>query len=436
MSSDTTLSPALLEGDLRARDSRFVWHPWSPIDVEVERLMITSGSGTRVTDDAGNEYLDASSLNSTVGYGHPYVIEAMERQLRVLHGVDMSATNHPMAGALAERIDGYLSPEMSRTLLLNSGSEAVEAAIMIASCYWRHLGESRQRVVTFARGYHGSTLLTRSLSGLPPTAHDHLVPLVVDQVELPLPAAELRAPGGLDALADAFATAVDGHEHPPLAVVVEPLLNVGGGVVLPRGFLARLREICDRAGTLLIADEVFTGFGRTGRMFACEHEDVVPDILVSSKGLSGGYAPISAVTTRQDIYSTFKQDAWIGGLRYGHTTAGHAVACAAALATLDIVEQDGLVENARLRGDELLELLAPLAGTQSVRDVRGLGLVVTLEAKDAGTAAGLARQAQARGLLVRQQGEAVLVVPPMIISAHETQMVASRMTDAVEDLHG
>lgn len=251
---------------------------------------------------------------------------------------------------------------MPKTLFVNSGSEGFEAALMIASAYWSHLGRPRSRVVGFARGYQGSTLLTRSMSTLPRSRHLLRSPVDATLVELPLPPKELRRPESAPLLLAAFERALyENPEDPPAAVVVEPFLNVGGAIVLPPGFLRGLHELCDATGTLLIVDEVFTAYGRSGRMFASLREDVAPDILVSSKGLSGGYVPIAAVNVQQRIHDTFGQDPVIGGLRYGHTTSGHSVACAAALATLDVVEKGGLVERAEHLGGVMLDRLAPLA---------------------------------------------------------------------------
>lgn len=415
----------------RVRDSCYVWHPWSRNEGERERLMIVRGSGSRVWDSAGGEYFDAASLNSTCGYAHPAVVEAAREQMQTLHGIDMSATNHPVAGRLAELIASHLPPDLSRTLLLNSGSEGIEAALMIASWHSRHVGEQRRRVVTFARGYHGSTTLARSLSGLPPTSHPFDSPIEVTQVELPLPPAELKDPSAAPALVAAFAAAMDeAGAASPLAVLVEPMLNVGGGVLLPPGFLVGLRELCDRTGALLILDEVFTGYGRTGQMFAFQHEDMAPDILVSSKGLTGGYGPMSAVTARQEIYASFDRDDIIGGLRYGHTTGGHAVSCAIALATLGVIEREGLVDNARVRGGELLAQLTPLQAAPSVLDVRGAGLIVVIEMAEYDAATELVRACQDRGVMVRQQGNAVLVCPPLTLTSEEVLTIAERILAA------
>jgi adenosylmethionine-8-amino-7-oxononanoate aminotransferase len=390
--------------------------------------MVARGEGYHVWDTSGRRYIDASALNASTGYAHPEVIAAVTRQLGRLHMVDLSAASHEPAGLLAERIASYLPPTLAKTLFVNSGSEGLEAATMIAASYWANLGRRRSRVVAFAMGYHGSTVISRSLSGLPFTAYPFAPPLPVSHVELPVPPRELRGARALPVLLAAFQRAIgDDPADLPLAVVAEPLLNVAGGVVLPPGFLRGLSDLCAATGTLLIVDEVFTGYGRTGRMFACQREDVEPDILVSSKGLAGGYLPITAVTVQRGIHATFGGDGAAGprsGLLYGHTTSGHAVACAAALATLDVIEKDGLVERADHLGGQLLAQLEPLAGTGEVHDVRGLGLVVSLEMTSVGAAAALAARAQDAGLLLRQQGAVLMAVPPLIIDGQGIDAIA------------
>ena len=394
--------------------------------------MISHADGYRVWDVDGREFVDASSLSSTCGYGRPELIRAVDRQTSMLHGLDLSVSTHEPAGLLAERIASYLSDEFRKTLFVNSGSEALEAAMNMANAYWANIGEPRSRVVALRRGYHGSTLMTRSLSGLPRVGHSFTAPLPVTFVDLPGDPAEVRRADSLPLLVAAFEEAIgDTAGGPPAAVLVEPFLNVGGGVVMPPGFLYELRRLCDAAETLLVLDEVFTGYGRAGRMFACQREQVEPDVLVTSKGLSGGYVPIGAVTVRQHVYDSFAQESVIGGLRYGHTTSGHAVACVAALATLDVVEKENLPERAEQFGTLLVDRLAPLAGKGDVVDVRGLGLIVVLEMTSAAAADGLMNSAYDWGLLLRQQTEAVMAVPPLTIDEAGVGLVAERIEQSV-----
>jgi adenosylmethionine-8-amino-7-oxononanoate aminotransferase len=413
----------------RERDRRHVWHTWSPVTADRAELMLSHGQNYRVWDVDGAEYVDAASLNLTCGYANREITAAIvEQAMRVQH-FDISRGGHEPLGLLAERLASYLSDRFAKTLFTNSGSEGIEAAVLMAASYWRHVGEPRSRIVAFAHGYHGATLISRSMSVLPRCRHPFAAPFPVTLVDLPAPPPALRRPESRSALMAAFEAAF-ANGDPPCAVVVEPFLNVGGGVVLPAGFLRDLRALCDRTGTVLILDEVFTGYGRTGRMFACQHEDVEPDILVASKGLAGGYLPIGAVTVQHRIHDSFVNDPVIGGVRYGHTTAGHAIACAAAVATLGIVERDGLVKQAEVHGTRLLDRFARLPGHGDVVDVRGCGLVLVLQMAGADAAAGLVDRARANGLLVRRQGiqgEAVMVVPPMTIDDEGVDVIIERL---------
>ena len=430
---DTTTSHAE-RARRHQRDRDHVWHPWSPLHADRSELTIARGDGYRVWDDDGNEYLDALSLNTTCGYRHPWVMEAVARQMDRLHQFDLSRASHEPAGELAQRLAGMLPAGLERTLFVNSGSEAFEAAVLIASQHWSHVCDPRSRVVSFALGYQGATLMARSLSRLPRVGHPFHAPFAVTAVEMPLPPSRLREVTACERLLERFAWAIG--EDPadrPLAVVVEPFLNVGGGVVLPPGFLRALAELCRERDTLLVLDEVFTAFGRTGSVFALDHEGVVPDILVTSKGLAGGYMPIGAVTVEERVHRSFDRDPVLGGVRYGHTTSGHPVACAAALATLDVIESEGLARWAAQAGRELLGHLAPLAACPDVVDVRGFGLLVVVETSTPEVADRMADRARRAGLLLRRPGagEVLMAAPPLTIDREGIDLLAERLSHAV-----
>lgn len=405
--------------------------PWSPVR-PTARPVIRAASGSLVVDTDGREYIDASSLSLTCGYANPRVIDSVRAQLHELPGLDLSAARHLQVDALAARVGAVLPDGLNRTLFLNSGSEGIEAALFMSLRAWRLAAEPRDRVITMERGYHGSTLLTRSLSGLPASGHDMRDPVPVTRVPLTASAAAVRTPAAGDKLIASFRAAFDAGD-PPAAVVIEPLLNVGGGIVLPPGFLTSLRGLCDETGTHLVLDEVFTGWARTGRMFGFEHDNVVPDLLVTSKGLGGGYFPISAVTPRDEIVELISHDPVFGGLRYGHTTSGHPGACAAALAVLDIIEQEGLVKRADELGRRLLGRLESLTSVEHVVDVRGLGMVVVIETSTPEVADRVMARARERGVLLRQQMASLYVVPPLTVSEEHLELVVDCVVASVLD---
>ena len=407
-----------------------LWHPWSAFGATVPTMV--AGSGCRVVDRSGKSYIDAISgaLNVSCGYGQTSIVDAATRQmLRLPHFDGMTATHAP-AAELAARLADLLPGTLSRVLFANSGSEANEAAVRMVMDYWRNVGTPRERFITLQVGYHGSTMITQYLSGLSFVSQPSIAPFPVARVTLPSAASQLRALGAADLLLAEFEKSMDAGEGPAAAVVIEPLPNVGGGVVLPPGFLRGLRELCDSRGTLLVVDEIFTGFGRTGRMFAVDHEDITPDVMTVSKGISSGYVPLSAVAATERIYASY-DGAEIPVLRYGHTTSGHAVACAVALAVLDVIHEHKLVENADQRGNQLLSGLLGLTSTQGVSDVRGLGLCTVVQMDSPDRAAAVKARAKDLGALLRVQDCSVMAIPPLIVDAADVDELVAIMSAAV-----
>jgi 4-aminobutyrate--pyruvate transaminase len=396
-------------------------------------MRIVEAQGTRVRDAEGNWYLDGISgvLNASCGHGHPTLIEAATRQLRQLVHYDLMVSSHDPAEVLTSRLAGILPGELNETCLFNSGSEATEAAIKIALQYWRNIGEDRNRVITFETGYHGSTHLAQQLSGLPFTVSEWAPPFPVDHVAVPGSPRETRTEEGCDALIAGFAEALE-NGTPAAAVMVEPLLGLGGCVVLPTGFLARLRQLCDRHGTLLVLDEVLCGFGRTGRMFGFDHDGITPDIVTMSKGISGGYIPLAAVTVTSPIKESFLREPIAQGLRYGHTTSGHAVACAVGNAVLDVLAEEDLVRNAATQGAGLLEGLQKLESNPLINDVRGLGLMVAVETDGPESAEAIATAAARAGVMTRHERGVIRIAPPLTLTSDEAAEIVEAVTAAVD----
>ncbi|MFC1435362.1 aspartate aminotransferase family protein [Streptacidiphilus sp. N1-3] len=413
------------------------------MDPGQQRLVLVGGSGSSVVDDVGRSYLDlrAGTLNATVGYGHPTVVRALSRQAAVLMTWDLAEVTTEPAALLAERIADLLPDGLSRTLLCNSGSEATEAAVKIAR-QWHELNRRPERtwVLSFGDGYHGATALGIATTSSPfrregagplPGGFAHLdTPRCTVCLTEPGHAGDCEIPGPARWEEQMLRLGPDRIA----AVLVEPVLSVGGVIVPPPGHLRGLRDLCEKYGIVLICDEVATGFGRTGRWFGFEHElgpQAGPDIVTTAKGLAGGYAPLSAVTVRQDIYQAFAKDPLLGGLRHGHTTGGHATACAAALAVLDVVRDQDLVRAAADRGAQLLRGLQPLRRFDGVREVRGRGLLVGVEMVSLQAAADVAAAAHARGVLVRHFGPVLTLAPPLVITEQEIAAGVAAVTDAV-----
>jgi 4-aminobutyrate--pyruvate transaminase len=410
-----------------------LWRPWTPITQQASPMRIVEAKGNRVRDADGRWYLDGISgvLNASCGHAHPRLIETATRQLQQLVHYDPMVSTHTPAETLTSRLAGILPGELNETCLLNSGSEATEAALRIALHYWRNIGEPRNRVITFEAAYHGTTHLAQQLSGLPFTVSEWAPPFPIDHIALPASPREMRTKESGDALLALFYQALEAGP-PAAAVMVEPLLGLGGCVVFPTGFLAALRRLCDQHGTLLILDEVFCGFGRTGRMFGFEHDGITPDIVTMSKGISGGYLPLAAVTVTSPIKETFIQEPVAQGLRYGHTTGGHAVAAAVANTVLDVIADEKLVENSATQGTALLEGLQKLESSPVIADVRGLGLVVAIEADGPEAAAAIAEATAQAGVMTRHERGVIRIAPPLTLTAGDTAEILQAIGAAVD----
>jgi len=422
--------------ELLAHDRDYLWHPWSPNGASLP--LMVAGEGCFVADVNGQRYLDARActLNAVLGYGHPAVIEAITSQLRRLMTYDLSCGSAPPPILLARRIAGLMPGPLTRTFFVNSGSEATETAIRIARVYHGLRGQpGRRSVITLHDGYHGATLGALAATGSP-FRRAGAGPLPEGFVPVGTPRCRACADGtghqrcavpGPEQIAGAISRLGAGQVA---AVMVEPVLGIGGVIPLPDGYLAAVRQICDEQGVLLIADEVMTGFGRTGRMFAFEHDAVVPDMVTTGKHLTGGHLPLAAVTTTQAVYAAFADDPLLGGLRHGHTTSGHATACAAALAVLNVISRDDLPGRAAALGAALLGDLEQLRRHQVVRDVRGRGLLAGVELASNTAAGQVAAECMRRGVLVRASGPVLTIAPPLIITAEQLRQVAAALGQA------
>jgi 4-aminobutyrate aminotransferase len=407
-------------------------------------LVVSQASGLCVEDVDGNQFLDCAAgiAVCSTGHCHPRVVEAIREQAgRLIHicGADFY---DPMYVALAERLS-HLAPGASpkKTFLGNSGAEAVEAAFKLARY---HTG--RSRVITFFGAFHGRTMGAISLTASKSLYQDGFGPLVPGVTHVPYAYCyrchyNLSYPACNLACVDAIEETWFARSVPPeqvAAIFVEPVQGEGGYIVPPPGWLARLRALCDRYGILLVADEVQSGMGRTGKMFAVEHWDVEPDILCLAKALASGM-PISAMVAREAVMD------WPPGA-HGSTFGGNPVCCAAAQATLDVIEEEGLLENAARVGGWMLETLRELAAeSHLIGDVRGLGLMIGVELVKDRESKTRARQEteqviQAcfqRGLLLLPCGpNTIRFSPPLIITQEQAERALSIFADALAEVEG
>jgi adenosylmethionine---8-amino-7-oxononanoate aminotransferase len=416
--------------DLASADRAHVWHPftqqrgWS----EEEPVMIERAEGTTLIDTEGRRYIDGvSSLWCNVhGHRHPDIDAAVRDQLdRVAHST-MLGLSHPSAVELARRLVDIAPPGLSRVFYSDSGSTAAEIALKMAFQYWQQHGDSRRtRFIALTGAYHGDTIGSVSVGGID-LFHSMYRPLLFDALK-----AEPGDRADMERLLDA-------HAGDVAAVIMEPLVQGAAGILVhPPGYLRSVRDLCDRHGVLLILDEVATGFGRTGRMFACEHEGVAPDLLCLAKGLTGGYLPLAATLATEKIHDGFLgQFEEFRTFFHGHTYTGNPLACAAAIATLDVFQSERTLERLQPKIELLADLLKPLQKHPAVREVRRRGVMVGIELRDYPLPARMGHQisleARRRGAIIRPLGDVIVLMPPLSITESDLTSLVAITGEAIE----
>jgi adenosylmethionine-8-amino-7-oxononanoate aminotransferase len=421
--------------ELAELDRTVLWHPFTQQQgwLEEDFPVIERADGTTLYDTAGNAYIDGvSSLWCTVhGHRHPAIDMAIKDQVdRVAHST-MLGLSHVPAIELAQRLVEIAPEGLSRVFYSDNGSTACEIALKMAYQWWYQKGEWwRSGFVCLRNSYHGDTIGSVSVGGIE-LFHNLYRPMLFD--------AHQAEPGD----ADHMRALLEEHHERLAAVIVEPLVQGAAGIhIHPEGYLRAVRELCDEFGVFLICDEVATGFGRTGRMFACEHEGVSPDFMCLAKGLTGGYLPLAATLTSERVYEGF-----LGAFEefrtffHGHTYTGNPLACAAALATLRVFEQERTLERLQpkieLLGKLLAEHVEPLAAVAGVRR-RGFmaGIQLGEFPLDARMGHRVTLEARARGAIVRPLGDTVVLMPPLSIDPAELrrliEITAAAISAAVE----
>lgn len=422
--------PAPVSSALRDRDHAVLWHPFTQQQawVSEEAPVIVSGEGCELIDADGRRFLDGtSSLWCNVhGHRHPTIDAAITAQLGKVAHTTMLGLTHPTAIELAERLVAIAPGDLSRVFYSDTGAAATEIALKMAFQGHMQAGEtSRTRFAYLESSYHGDTLGAVSVGGID-VFHERFGPLLFDAIKLPFGDAE------------AAAAIIAEHASELAAVIVEPVVQGAGGLLVqPDGYLRALRQACDEAGAFLICDEVATGFGRTGTMFACEQEGVAPDILCLGKGISGGYLPLAATLATEAIYERFLGS--VDELKtffHGHTYTGNPLACAAAIATLDVFEQEQVLERVAERSEQFGALLdehvAPLAGVHEIRR-RGLMCGVELLPHAASERAGhqVIVEARSRGVLLRPLGDIIVLMPALAITAEQLEHLVRVTAESV-----
>jgi adenosylmethionine-8-amino-7-oxononanoate aminotransferase len=409
---------------LVADDKRYVWHPFTSMGEwcasEHEPIVLVGGEGAIVRDSRGREYIDGNSSiwTNVHGHNHPRINAAIREQLeRVAHTSFLGTTNPPAIALAREIVKLFPEEKFGRVFYSDDGSTGMEAALRIVSQYWKLKGSKRRTFISFRDAYHGDTAGAASLGA---------AAMFGGEIGgFHFPARRVASVVELSKISDSNEIA---------AVVIEPIIQGAAGMkIWPVGTLRRLREWCDEAGTLLIADEVMTGFGRTGKMFACQHEAVQPDLYVFAKGLTGGYLPLALTLISHEVFEPFASFEATSTLFYGHSYTGNALGCSAALASLEIFRTATTIEALPPKIETLRSGLATLAQLSGVKETRSCGMIGAIDLTgDPCCAAKVCQVAGERGLLTRHIRNTITLIPPLIISTNQLDTALSILNEAIQ----
>jgi adenosylmethionine-8-amino-7-oxononanoate aminotransferase len=438
--------------ELVRRDLAAVWHPCTQMkDHEtLPMIPIRRGRGVWLEDYDGKRYLDAISSwwVNLFGHAHTRINEALARQVAELEHVILAGFTHEPVVRLSESLIAVAPPGLTRCFYADSGSAAVEVALKMSFHYWRNRGQDRRRFITLTNSYHGETLGALAVGNVA-LYKETYGPLMMETISVASPDCYERASGESWAahtrrrFAEMEAT-LERHAGEACAVIVEPLVQCAGGMrMYDPVYLRLLRDACTRHDVHLIADEIAVGFGRTGTLFACEQADITPDFLCLSKGLTGGYLPLSVVLTSDRIYEAFYDDyEKLTAFLHSHSYTGNALGCTAALATLDIFATEPVLERNRALAARMHAAVAELEDHPHVAEIRQHGMILAIEmVKDRATRTpypwqerrGLRvyRHALERGVLLRPLGSVVYFMPPYVIGEEEIALMARTAIDGI-----
>jgi len=445
---------------LIADDKQYVWHPFTQMDewIKTDPLIIDEGDGVEVIDVEGNRYIDGVSSLWTNVHGHrvPKLDKAVKDQLGKLAHSTLLGLANPPSIELARKLVEVAPEGLEKVFYSDSGSTAVEVALKMAFQYWRQQGVPDGEKIRFAcvtDAYHGDTIGSVSVGGIS-LFHAIYKPLLFSSIQLPSPYC-YRCPLNLEretcgmACADKAVEIIEENKKELAAVVMEPLVQGAAGLIVhPEGFLKQVAKACKKNDVLLILDEVAVGFGRTGKLFACEHEGVNPDFLCMAKGLSGGYLPLAATLAIKRIF-----DGFLGSYEskrtffHGHTYTGNPLACAAAIASLDLFTSNNLLVDVNKRASQLAGILKEMDPEPHVGETRQRGLMACVElVKNKETKENfpvelrvghnVVLEARKRGAILRPLGDTMIVMPPLSINEEQLNSLMGILKDSIAAVVG